>query len=55
MLLLLLPLWGMAVLPPPAEPRAGLIAWAHGGLCGGGAEIQVRAGPRLLPLSFHPF
>jgi hypothetical protein len=53
MLLSLLPLWGMAVPPPPAEPPVGLIAHAHGGLCRGGAEIQVRAGPRLLPLSFQ--
>jgi hypothetical protein len=45
MLLSLLPLWGMAVPPPPAEPPVGLIARAHGGLCRGGAEIQVRAGP----------
>ena len=55
MVLSLLPLWGMAMPPPPAEPPAGLIAHARGGLCRGGAENQVRAGPRLLPLSFHVF
>eukprot|EP01047_Picozoa_sp_COSAG01_P060867 COSAG01_NODE_7518_length_3169_cov_5.177524_5_plen_60_part_00 len=46
-MLSLLTLWGMAVPPPPAELPAGLIAHAHGGLCRGGAEIQVRVGPRL--------
>eukprot|EP01047_Picozoa_sp_COSAG01_P006321 COSAG01_NODE_228_length_21104_cov_210.303832_27_plen_67_part_00 len=31
-MLSLLTLWGMAMPPPPAEPPAGLIAHAHGGL-----------------------
>ncbi len=55
MVLSLMALWDMAAPPPPAEPPVGLIAHARGGLCRGGAEIQVRAGPRLLPLAVHVF